>query len=177
MTVAQEVKTLVGIEVKPGETASQFALRLLKKADQLPEADWEAMSSAAQTWVNVAIEANLDKQPIPLPEGIDEAMVEKKVDGVEMVSKTMKAKKPKDKKPSKLAKAGEGAKRGPKGRFSGSDRIKLLKDNPYRKGTKGSGWFARYKDGATVEDVVAAGVPRAQVRFDANQGNLRIERE
>lgn len=176
MTVAQELKELVGIEVKTGETASQFALRLLKKADQLPQDAWEAMSTPAQTWVNVAIEANLDKQPIPLPEGIDAAMVEKKVDGVEMASsKTTKAKKPKDKKPSKSAKASEGAKRGPKARFDETGKIKVLvAENPKRKGSESAARFDKYKTGQTVAQVLNVGVTLRDLRWDVEAGFIEI---
>lgn len=49
------------------------------------------------------------------------------------------------------------------------------KENPYREGSKGAAWYAKYKKGQTVDEAIAAGVPRGQIRFDVNKGNISVK--
>jgi outer membrane biosynthesis protein TonB len=60
----------------------------------------------------------------------------------------------------------DGAKRGRKGGFSETDKIKaVIKENPFREGTKAADCFDTYKKcvGKTVADVLKAGVPRSKL--------------
>jgi pyruvate/2-oxoglutarate dehydrogenase complex dihydrolipoamide acyltransferase (E2) component len=88
------------------------------------------------------------------------------------------AAKPAVKAPAKKAAKTNGApkaKVGPKGRFALTDKIKIVaKENPYRKGSKGTTWFAKYKDGMTVEAAIAANIPRHQVRWDIDHKHIKL---
>ena len=89
--------------------------------------------------------------------------------------KKSSAKKAAPAKAAKVVKTNGGAKPGPKGTFEAADKIKVLaKENPYREGTKGAGWFGAYKTGMTVQAAMEAGVPRHHLRFDMKHKNISI---
>ena len=200
LTVFAELQKLMGLEQKPGEAAPDFAERLALKGNNLKDDEWESLSEAAQRWVNTALTALEDKDDIPLPDGLiveegeealpEEAAVEeetqeatpakakKKSPAKKALVKEAQAKPAKKAAPAKAAKAAKtngGAKPGPKGTFEAADKIKVLaKENPYREGTKGAGWFGAYKTGMTVQAAMEAGVPRHHLRFDMKHKNISI---
>ena len=187
LTVFAELQKLMGLEQKPGEAALDFAERLALKGNNLKDDEWESLSEAAQRWVNTALTALEDKDDIPLPDGLiveggEEALPEQEAAEEEAqeaapakAKKKSSAKKAAPAKAAKVVKTNGGAKPGPKGTFEAADKIKVLaKENPYREGTKGAGWFGAYKTGMTVQAAMEAGVPRHHLRFDMKHKNISI---
>ena len=187
LTVFAELQKLMGLEQKPGEAAPDFAERLALKGNNLKDDEWESLSEAAQRWVNTALTALEDKDDIPLPDGLiveedGEASPEQEAAEEEAqeaapakAKKKSSAKKAAPAKAAKVVKTNGGAKPGPKGTFEAADKIKVLaKENPYREGTKGAGWFGAYKTGMTVQAAMEAGVPRHHLRFDMKHKNISI---
>lgn len=80
--------------------------------------------------------------------------------------------KPRATKAAKAADAGKGRK--PK--FSDDGKIKIVvKENPFRKGTKSEKWFDNYKNGMTVRAAIEAGTPRHHINWDVVLGNISIQ--
>lgn len=101
------------------------------------------------------------------------ASAEKKAAAGKLTSVKASAAKPKAAKKVKTAN-GAGTP-GPKGTFSRTGKIKIVvKENPYREGTKSRDWFAVYEDGMTVEAAIKAGAPRHHIRWDNVQGNIKV---
>jgi len=79
-------------------------------------------------------------------------------------------------KPAKAAKSGNGV--GPKGRkplFSKDAKIKVMvKENPHRAGTKLFNYFKKYRDGMTVAELVASGVPYSNLRYFQGLGEVEV---
>lgn len=79
------------------------------------------------------------------------------------------------------AKPKKGAKKatkavGRKGNFTADAVIEILADaNPFRDGSKGAEWFAKYKPGMKVADAIEAGIPRSQIRWDLRQKHIVVE--
>lgn len=192
-SVAVILVASLSLEPKEGESAVNFAYRLAQAANEMADETWESLPTAAQKWVNAALEAVEKKEDTPLPDGIEAVMSPKTEatdgDGVEEPAMANKAKSGSKKAAAKApakAKSGGGKKAaaksngtaatrpGPRGNFDTTSKIKLAKDNPYREGTKGHDWFKKYKNGMTVEAAIAAGVPRHQVRWDVNHEHIAL---
>lgn len=89
-------------------------------------------------------------------------------------AKTADAEKPAPKAKAKTAKDG-GGKRGPRGLFTDDDKIKVLvKENPFRAGTKNAKFFDKYAAGMTVGEALKAGVPRNKLRRHQRMGHIKI---
>ena len=194
MTVRSDLEELLQLELNPGEAPAAYAKRLAIAANNLSDDDWQSLGdgSATQIWVNDALEAVEKKKAIPLPEGLaeaKEASAEVEVKQEESALKTngvasgkSSTKKAAAKAPAKAKKAAsakkastKGARPGPKGLFGMDSKIKIVaKENPFREGSKGFSWFKKYQNGMTVSAAVAAGVPRAQVRWDLKHGSIKV---
>lgn len=178
-TVAAELKEVTGVEQKPGEAQDAFLVRLAKKANDLQDDEWQALSHDAQVWVNAGLDAVEAKKVPPVPAGMEAAQGDapapkkgKKGDKAEPV-KGKKEAKAEPKKADKKAKPLEG--RGPKGKFAKTDKIKVLvKENPFREGCKAHTRFGSIKTGMTIEEAVAAGAPRSHIRWAETLGHLEI---
>lgn len=93
-------------------------------------------------------------------------------------AKVAKAPKPekvvKEKKAKPVKKEGET--RGRRAAYDDSAGIKLLvEENPHRKGTILYKYFDKYKDGMTVTAALQAGIPRANLRYFAKIGEIKIK--
>jgi hypothetical protein len=53
----------------------------------------------------------------------------------------------------------------------------VRKENPWKAGTKGHGYYSRYKSGMTVAEAVKAGVPRGYVAWDVAHGFITLKPE
>ena len=53
----------------------------------------------------------------------------------------------------------------------------VRKVNPWKEGTKGHGYYSRYKSNMTVAEAVKAGVPRGYVAWDAAHGFITLKSE
>lgn len=167
------------------------------------DSEFDSLKELTQEWVNGGVAAIEGKQEFPLPpdeddasDGDDDAAEDassseaeeeeaamaattrkapaKKAAAKKTAAKKAPAKKAATKKTA--AKKTNGAARGRPALFSLDAKITpLKKQNPYRDGSKGAGWYGKYKKGMTVEAAVKAGVPRAQVRFDLNHGNISVK--
>ena len=165
-----ELKVCIKLEPKKGETATEFAERLVRGADKLPDDDWEALDDDIQEWVSLSAASIKAGKPLTLPEGIEvdfpdvEGGEEGEADAEEA---------PPPKKPVKAAKPK--AKPVPRKRFETSDKITIVVErNPYREGTHSYGWFTVYKSGMTVAEAIEAGAPRHHIRWDFSKGNIKI---
>lgn len=195
--VFAELEKILGedfCKAKEGEASGETAERLVAKANNMTDPQWESLSETTQRWVNSSLTALEKKQPVALPPGYP-----KEGEASEAAPAKGKAKAPpaapkKAKAPAKpLAKAKgkptpakkakappkkaapAGAARGPKGRFGLTDVVKLKKgENPYRAGTKCHAWWGLYRDGMTVEAAIEAGVPRHHIRWDQTQEYVKI---
>lgn len=69
----------------------------------------------------------------------------------------------------------EPARRGRKGSFSPTDKIKkVAAKDPFREGSKASKCFQQYKVGRTVQQILDAGVPRSKLNRHMNKGIVTI---
>jgi hypothetical protein len=50
----------------------------------------------------------------------------------------------------------------------------VRKENPWKAGTKGHGYYAKYRTGMTVAEAVKAGIPRGYVAWDAAHGFITV---
>jgi hypothetical protein len=50
----------------------------------------------------------------------------------------------------------------------------LVKENPKRKGSQAAKDFNKYKNGMTVEQLLAAGVPIGDIRWNQNKKFIRL---
>jgi hypothetical protein len=53
----------------------------------------------------------------------------------------------------------------------------VRKVNPWKEGTKGHGYYSRYKSNMTVAEAVKAGVPRGYVAWDVAHGFITLKSE
>jgi hypothetical protein len=53
----------------------------------------------------------------------------------------------------------------------------VRKVNPWKEGTKGHGYYAKYRGGMTVAEAVKAGVPRGYIAWDIAHGFITIKSE
>jgi hypothetical protein len=53
----------------------------------------------------------------------------------------------------------------------------VRKVNPWKPGTKGHGYYAKYRGGMTVAEAVKAGVPRGYVAWDVAHGFITLKPE
>jgi hypothetical protein len=53
----------------------------------------------------------------------------------------------------------------------------VRKVNPWKEGTKGHGYYAKYRTGITVAEAVKAGVPRGYVAWDVAHGFITLKPE
>lgn len=167
-TVLAELKAILKIEPKKNEAPADFAKRLIVKANDLEDSDWQSLSLKSQVWVNAGIEALQAKKAVALPEGLDAPEVPDEPAPKKGKEKPAKAA-VKDKKEAKPSG------RGPKGKFAKTDKIKVVpKENPFRSGTKCYNWFASIKNGMTVAQAVEAGAPRHHIRWAHTLGHLTI---
>ena len=51
----------------------------------------------------------------------------------------------------------------------------VRKNNPWKEGTKGHGYYAKYRGGMTVGEAVKAGVPRGYVAWDVAHGFITLK--
>ena len=187
-TILDELQALLQLEQANGEAPLSYAKRMAVKANNLKDDEWQGLSEPAQKWVNDALEAVENKTEVPLPEGLEaaaepeaeeavaeETEVDPPAGGKKPAKKKAVPKKVTVKKAAKPKASANGAKRGPKGGFAGTDKIKILtKENPFRAGTKSAAWWAKYENGMTVEAAIAAGVPRHHIRWDSILENIKI---
>jgi hypothetical protein len=83
-----------------------------------------------------------------------------------------KAKTP-EKAASKVKKSG--VKAGRKPLLADDAKINILaKENPHRTNTKNFKTFAKYRAGMTVAEALKAGIPRSNIRYEANVKNIRV---
>lgn len=191
MTVRSDLEGLLQLALNPGEAPAAYAKRLAIAANGLEDDQWGLLEEPTQAWVNDALEAVEKKKAIPLPEGLEEVVAEPeaaaapaKVNGSAKKKSAVTAPaKPKvaakkaapAKKGKGKAPPAKGDRPGPKGLFARGDKIKLLtKENPFREGTKCANWWAKMKDGMTVDAAIAAGVPRHHIRWELTLGNVKI---
>ncbi len=161
----QEDLKVTKIKRKKDESTSAYARRLALKANDVDDDTWSKLDEATQKWVNESLEAIEGDQPISLPEG-----------EMEEVSASVD-KKDKEAKPTKSkAKTSSGAdSRGRPARYSLSAKVKILtKPNPHRQGTKSHGYYESYKDGMTLEKILAKGIPRAEVNWHVDRGIIEF---
>lgn len=170
-TVAAELKAVLKMEPKAGDTSEAFARKLVLKANNMADGDWEALSSKAQVWVNAGLEAIEKKRAVPLPEGLEATPEEPEKPKKPTVKDKVAATKKKAAANGKKAASGLG----PKGKFSKTDKVKVVpKENPFRAGTKCHVWFGFIQNGMTVEEAVVAGAPRHHIRWAHSLGHLEI---
>ena len=194
VNVVEELQSLLELEVKPGESATAFAERLARKADDLKDDDWQTLTEATQRWVNSAIDAISSHSEIALPSGIDavEGLTDEEEEGstvdnegVDMSKRPAKKSGGKKllkqiKKAAKkfVAASGNGTqatKRGPKHKLSPSARITVLaKVNPHRPGSADFDRFNLYKSKMTVEEALKAGVRSRDINWHAAKGCIRV---
>jgi hypothetical protein len=53
----------------------------------------------------------------------------------------------------------------------------VRKNNPWKQGTKGHGYYELYRNGMTVAKAVKAGVPRGYIRWDIAHGFINVKSE
>ena len=53
----------------------------------------------------------------------------------------------------------------------------VRKANPWKEGTKGHGYYTKYRGGMTVAEAVKAGVPRGSVAWDVAHGFITLKPE
>lgn len=51
----------------------------------------------------------------------------------------------------------------------------VRKNNPWKPGTKGHGYYSHYKTGMTVAEAVKAGVPRGYVAWDVAHAFITLK--
>jgi hypothetical protein len=185
LTIFEELTDLLGLEMKDGEPAPDFAERLALKANNIKDNDWETLTEKAQVWVNSALTALEEKTDLPALEGLyleTEEVSKSDVEGQELendpptqkpkakkkavtaLTTAFKAKKPKI---EKKAVSTGGGRPGPKSMFADNAKIKVLVDkNPKRAGSESALRFAKYKTGQTVAEAFEAGLSSADLRYD-----------
>lgn len=210
-----ELEKLTKLQPRPGEAAEPYTRRVMKKVNALADQDaanWEALSDAAQEWMNANTTADDEGQALALlelPEAgpaptAEEAPPPNESDEVPTVAKTKtktktkagskktpakpKAAPPAKKAPAKTAAApktkakaqngtAERAHRpGRRPLFPDNGVITILQDdNPHRAGTIRDLAFKKMKNGMTVTQAVAAGVPRQQVWSCWKRGVISVK--
>lgn len=109
-TIYEELKQVTKIDRKPAETEQSYLKRLYKKADELSEDEWKALTEKTQVWVNSAGEAWQAKKPLPGLEGVasDAPAASSEVEATEEASEESAPSKPKKaaKKPTVNGSAG-----------------------------------------------------------------------
>lgn len=185
--IVADLETALKVSQKNGEDLSAYAARLANKANKLSDEAWDGLSEVAQKWINGALTAIELGNDLPIPsDGTDATPAPE--EEVEAAAEKPKKKQPpadrtrpepKEAKSAKKSKANSksegGARRGRKGLFNMAATIKpLMKENPYRDGSKGFAWYSLYEKGMTVEEAIDAGVPRAQVRFDMHKEHVSV---
>jgi hypothetical protein len=193
-SVAATLVVTLALEPKEGESAVNFAYRLAQAANEMADETWESLPTAAQKWVNAALEAVEKIEDTPLPEGIEIVMSPKTEatdgNGAEepaMANKASSGSKKAAAQASAKAKTGGGKKAavkgngkggtrpGPQGKFASGDKItKLVRENPYREGSKSHGVFKKYKNGMTVQSAIDAGITRAYLLWDVKKEHIAI---
>lgn len=180
-SVANEVLKLANVTRQAGEAEQPFLVRVVRAANEVLNRDkndetWETLSEPTQNWINECVTAlaSKDKPPLPPLPGL-EAVLAVEVSQEEAKPAAKKKAKPAAK-PKKSAKSnGNGARRGPKGRFPASGKIKVLtKGNPYREGTKSAAWFEIYSKNLTLEQALEAGVARRHLCWAVDHQYLKI---
>lgn len=176
LTTIGELQPILKLTPKKGETRTAFSERLARKANDMAEDAWESLEQPTQVWVNSAIEALASSKAIPLPTGIDEVLPEEEEEAPAPAKKKAPTTKAAAGKPSKKAPVpAKGTSGGPKGKFSREDKIKVnVAANPFREGCKAHDWFGKIKDGATVDQAIAAGAPRHHIRWASALGHIKI---
>jgi len=53
----------------------------------------------------------------------------------------------------------------------------VRKVNPWKEGTKGHGYYTKYRSGMTVAEAVKAGVPRGYIAWDVAHGFITLKPE
>lgn len=191
MTIAKELQDATALEPKAGETAAAFTTRLMRFS--WTDEAWEELSQEAQEWYNSAVDALEKHQDIPALPGFEavadaeEAAEEGEAPAAASAKSKSKKKGGAKKAPAKAAKKQPakgakkavaktaGARRGPRGGFTETDKIKLLvKDNPYRAKSQSHAVFAKYKNNMTVKAALEAGITKAYLRWDAKKQHISI---
>lgn len=181
MQVPTELQGLLRLERKADETDAAFVERLVRKADKLPDHEWETLSADTQKWVNNAVKAILAKKPVPM---LGAVSVDSSED-VGLPAASSKVRGPKERKSARESgvkakasmteKTASGRPWGRKGKFpEGAKIVVLSKENPFRKGTKCYAWFGALKTGMTIPEAAAAGVPRNHIRWAHTLGHIKI---
>lgn len=71
--IERELQAATNVTQKSGEADHKYRERLVRKCQDLREADWESLSSDAQTWVNSGVEAIKNKKQVEdFPDGEEE---------------------------------------------------------------------------------------------------------
>jgi hypothetical protein len=52
----------------------------------------------------------------------------------------------------------------------------VRRENPWKEGTKGHGYYAKYRNGMTVAEAVKAGAPRGYIRWDVAHGFITLKK-
>jgi hypothetical protein len=63
--VQKELELVTGVKQRADEPLQDYLIRLLDTTAKLPNASWQKLSSAAQTWYDAAATAWNNKQPVP----------------------------------------------------------------------------------------------------------------
>lgn len=183
-TIQEEVLALTRVKPKSGESAEDFTSRVVKKVNTLADADvqnWEALSEAAQAWVNKNVSAEENDQELDL---LDLELTGERISSEKenvVVKKPANGKtqsKPKLVEPAKKSEKKVVAKAGVRGRARvGSDdaTIKVLQEtSPYREGCKSDKAFKKYRSGMTVKEAKRAGIPYDYIVWDNRQKHIEI---
>lgn len=191
-SVYAELSAAASYTPEAGQTKADYMVKLVAKANQLEDDDFDKLSEGARNWFNaagVAINAKklesipeLDGMPVlegaqpttdaPKGKGKKEDTVKK-----DEAKKDAKKAMTKDTPPApapKAAKAGA-AKRGRAGAYALDAAIKVLvKDNPKREGTRAHKMYPKYATSKTVGDYLKAGGQWSDLRWDAEKKFISI---
>jgi hypothetical protein len=187
-SLQEKLLELTQLEPEAGDTSETYTQRVLEKVIKIPDAKWSKLDPEIQTWANINV-TKLDDgekltQLLDVPEtanisspesretdsGVpasDEAMEEDMVaNGHNGAAK--KAKKA----------AGPKGRRGRRPAWDGDWVITVVTPapHPHRAGTKNATNLAKYKTKMTVDQVLATGVPRPNIRYEKTLGNIRVSR-
>ena len=159
--ILNELQTVFSIRQNADESLKRYQLRLARKANDLSEDDWVSLKAVTQKWVNKALTAEEKGTDFPI-------LGEKPT--VENGGKApVKAE-------AKSAKKQEAGGSGRAGSFDLAAKITVVsKENPKRAGSKAAGYWAKYKTGMSIESVLAAGVPWADIRWNEAQGFIKVK--
>lgn len=196
MTIFRELSDLLRMKPEPGEVEFDYAARLALKANKMSNKEWEDTSSEAQLWVNQTLEAwekmsqeeKDNKTPLPSldgwgnsgesgsaalssSEGEGEAGLAEQPQEGEGDMANAKGKKPA---PIRSKKVNGSAGRGRPGKFPDEAKIKVLKDNPHRQGSKDFTKFKAIKDGMTMGEARKKGVESGYIRYGIERGIFQI---